>query len=232
MLESDTSATARYDADSGGLVMPDWSGGNFIAGEIGTVIPTGVSTSGRAYAERRPVLSPDYLADESIASDDAVRNRIIQVGFRAGLSVPIIIRDEVYGVIATHFFTIHNFTDGEIQLLQALADSAAVAIGNARFIHETQQARKDAEARERQTAQLYAVTAQLASKHDLDSVLNLITQQAAEFMSGRAGNTNKFDHDRGGLVVATMYGLDPEWKNSFLYGQEKGLPAALFRSGG
>ena len=86
-----------------------------------------------------------------------------------------------------------DFTDAEVRPLSTLADSAAVAIGNARFIDETQQAREDAESRERRTAQLYEVTAQLASNHDLDSVLDLITHQATELMSGRAGAIYKFD---------------------------------------
>jgi len=109
-----------------------------------------------------------------------------------------------------------DFSGTEAQLLQNLADSAAVAIGNARFIEETQQARDTAEAREQQATQLYEVTAQLASKHDLDSVLKLITQRAVELTGGRGGLLFKYDEARGGLAVATNHNLNPEMWDLFV----------------
>ena len=79
-----------------------------------------------------------------------------KLGLRSGLSVPIIIRDEAYGTLTVNFYEPHEFTDGEIQLLSTLADSAAVAIGNARFIEETQQARDSAEEANRTKSQFLA----------------------------------------------------------------------------
>ncbi len=72
------------------------------------------------------------------------------------MAVPIIIRDEVYGVLIINFFEPHDYTEIEVQLLQTLADSAAVAINNARFIEETQQARDDAEEANRTKSQFLA----------------------------------------------------------------------------
>ena len=225
LLKSDTSAIARYDGAQGGLVMPGWSGEHFSAGVDGTIIAPGVSTSGRAYAERRPVWSHDYLADESLASDDAVKERVIQVGLRAGLSVPIIIRDEVYGVIVTHFFTTHNFTDGEIQLLQTLADSAAVAIGNAQFIEQTQRARDEA-------TELYEITEQLASSPDMDSVLDLITTKAAELLGSQGSAILRFDEERGVLLPATEITWRRSWLGVMPPNRETAPRDALFRKDG
>ena len=212
----DAATIMRYDQDKGGLV---------IAKQINVparlvenqLLRPGDGVAGQAFQQQRPVWSGDRLTDGGVSySDPATESAIAAAGPRAVLAVPVAIRGGLYGTLLIYYLEPHDFTDSEVQLLQTLADSAAVAINNAQFIDETQQAREDAEARERQTAQLYEVTAQLASNHDLDSVLTLITQQAVELMGGRGGFISRIDEGRGGLVVATMYGYEPEFKNLFV----------------
>ena len=139
LLRSDICAITRYDEAKGGLVLPPTTAEvNSALGED-LVNPLGAGTAGRAYAERRPVWSQDYLEDETLLADTVWRETVVEkLGIRAGLSVPIITRDEAYGALTVNFYEPHAFTDGEIQLLQSLADSAAVAIGNVGFIEEIQ----------------------------------------------------------------------------------------------
>ena len=60
-------------------------------------------------------------------------------GVIGNVAAPIIIRNEVYGILTVGFDHHRGITDEDINLIQSLADSAAVAINNAQFIDETQQ---------------------------------------------------------------------------------------------
>ena len=66
-------------------------------------------------------------------------------GVTGAIAAPIFIRSEVYGILTVVFDHHRRFAEEDINLLQSLADSAAVAITNAQFIDQTQRAREEAE---------------------------------------------------------------------------------------
>jgi signal transduction histidine kinase len=71
--------------------------------------------------------------------------------------------------LCTFYYEPHDFTESEIQLLQTLADSAAVAIGKSEFIEETRLARDDAEEANRTKSEFLA-----NMSHELRTPLNAI----------------------------------------------------------
>ena len=167
LLGSEATAIWRYDDDSGGLsvvggynVPSDWAASGFLK--------PGDGTTGQAFETGQPVWSSDVQSDPNWTISDEnseTMSRAARIG--GALAVPITIREKTFGVLNSFFYHTHEFTEGEIQLLQALADSAAVAIANAGFIEETEQARDEA-------TQLYEITEQLASTTDMDRVIDLI----------------------------------------------------------
>lgn len=83
---------------------------------------------------RKPVASYDASADPRVAQ------QIRQVaGFKSSLGVPLILRDRVVGVVLVVTDQLHDFTEEEIDLIQALANPAALAIENVLLYREAQQ---------------------------------------------------------------------------------------------
>ena len=160
-------------------------------------------------------------------AEDAVRG----AGLRGAMGVPIVIRDQAYGVLNVFTSEPHDFTEADGQLLQTLADSAAVAIGNAQFIEETQQARDEAEAREREATQLQEVTSQLASSQDMDSVLDLIVRQAAELLGSEAASLFSYDEEKGGLALTREHKFltDDDVAENYFFPSGVGTVGRAFR---
>lgn len=57
---------------------------------------------------------------------------------RSVVSTPLVRAGEVLGVLNVSYYDPHRFTPDELRLLQALADQAAVAVGNARLFQQMQ----------------------------------------------------------------------------------------------
>ena len=117
----------------------------------GLALRPGEGIAGRAYQERQPVWTRDRLSDPTLRHSPAAQRLVDAAAPRAYLAVPIISREETYGVLVVYFFSPHDFTTREVQLVSTLADHAALALQNARLFHEAQR-------RERETQTLYEET--------------------------------------------------------------------------
>jgi len=99
--------------------------------EAGVRIPMGGGFAGRVAAERQPVILPDVdLAH--------VLNPILhEKGIKSMLGVPLIVRDEVIGVLHVGMLVLYDFTPDDVELLQLVAERVALAIARSRLHEET-----------------------------------------------------------------------------------------------
>lgn len=158
-------------------------------------VRTGQVASGRALAEHNPVLITDtseFLrvlrknAEMPATMPEAVVEEIVKV-FRALLSVPVFIGDRPYGALSLYYHESRPFSEEEIDLVQTMADQAALAIEAARL---REQAKTSAAAEERNrlarelhdsvTQNLYSVTLYAEAAARLLAVGQ--TEQAADHM--------------------------------------------------
>jgi class 3 adenylate cyclase/putative methionine-R-sulfoxide reductase with GAF domain len=94
------------------------------------------SAAGRAAVERKPVQIPDVLTDPEYTYPGP---RF----FRTMLGVPIMVEDDLIGVVVVVRREPEPFTDDHIALLQTFADQAAIAITNARLIEAVERQRTE-----------------------------------------------------------------------------------------
>ena len=106
-------------------------------------LKVGQSVSGRVVQEKRPIHVSDVTKEPAYTYPDVAKKE----GIVSLLSVPMMIKDRVIGVINSYTQSEHNFTKEEISILQAVANQAAVAIENTNLSQEILTAREALESR-------------------------------------------------------------------------------------
>jgi signal transduction histidine kinase len=130
ILSADTAAILLLDEQTNELVARSAKG---IEEEVeaGVRIPVGGGFAGKVAATRSPVILPDV-------NMNVVLNPIlIDKGIKSLLGVPLMVRGDVIGVLHVGTLRHRTFTDDDVQLLQLVAERAAIAIERARLLEET-----------------------------------------------------------------------------------------------
>ncbi len=101
--------------------------------ELGHVQPPGIGLSARALVEGRAVWTADLLNDPGVAWDEDFRRRNVIAERRAALVVPMRTERGLVGVFQMSSPVVREFSDHEVELAQAFADQAALALESARL---------------------------------------------------------------------------------------------------
>ncbi|WP_245887169.1 helix-turn-helix domain-containing protein [Umezawaea tangerina] len=109
------------------------SEGTISASFLTACIPADVGLGGKVLASRSPHWVRDYAASTLISHDPDFDRLVTTEALVALLGVPLVIRGEVVGALFAADRSERSFQAGEIALLSAFADHAAVALDNARL---------------------------------------------------------------------------------------------------
>jgi len=139
----------------------------------------------RVIRERRVVATADMTADPVWADSRLVRDG----GYRATLEAPIVLHDQVIGVIGAVHRTAREFGEEDRRLLGALAEHTALAVDRGHL-------RADRENRVRETERLLAVTHAAASTFDFSEVARRMVREMVQAL----------DADMGGAWMLTRSG--------------------------
>ena len=96
-------------------------------------LKVGQSISGRAVLERRAIMVADVKQERDYMFPDLARKE----GLCALLSVPMLNRDRVVGVINTYTSIPHTFSLEEIKVMQTIANQAAIAIEHTTLVEKS-----------------------------------------------------------------------------------------------
>lgn len=106
-------------------------------------LKVGQSVSGSALKKRKPVAVADVTSEPGFMYPKIAR----QEGLRSMLAVPMLFKNTPIGVINCYTTSEHVFSEEEIDILQTIANQAAVAIENTRLIEEARSAKEALETR-------------------------------------------------------------------------------------
>ncbi len=106
-------------------------------------LKVGQSISGRVVIEKRPISVLDVTREPGYVFPHIAKKE----GVVSMIGVPMMIKDRVVGVINSYTQKEHRFSREEIDILQAIANQAAVAIENTRLDQEILSAKEALETR-------------------------------------------------------------------------------------
>jgi GAF domain-containing protein len=92
----------------------------------------------RAITAKGPVVVPDIRDDLELQYPEECKKE----GIGSILSVPIIFKDEIIGVLRLYDSKPRDFSDREVEFITALAEQGGIAIENARYMEEVKKDHK------------------------------------------------------------------------------------------
>jgi signal transduction protein with GAF and PtsI domain len=133
-------------------------------------------------------------------------NNLEEDRYEAFLSVPIILKDELVGVLNIAHRKAHIHTPGEIELAKTIAHEIAGAIAHAKLHHQAK----------RKTQQIEALTrmsASIAQGSYLREILQLIVSMTAEMLGSKICSLMLLDDKGRELKIEATQSLSEEYKS-------------------
>ncbi len=165
--------------------------------ERGIRIPVGAGFAGRIAAEKRPVVLDDV--DHAHVLNPILREK----GIKSMLGVPLVVEGNVRGVLHVGSLSPRRFGEGEIDLLQLVADRAALAIENARLFEAERAARERIE-------HVQAVTDAALAHLGVDDLLEVLLERIREILSTDTCAVLLLDDQTNDLVARAALGIEEE----------------------
>jgi serine phosphatase RsbU (regulator of sigma subunit)/anti-sigma regulatory factor (Ser/Thr protein kinase) len=128
ILNSDTAAVLLVEDDGRTLAARAAKGVEEDV-EHGFRLPVGRGFAGRVAATRQPVMIPDLDNSPVTVVNPVIRDKRV----RSLLGVPLIVEGRVIGVLHVGTLTPREFSEGDVQLLQLVADRVALSIERSRL---------------------------------------------------------------------------------------------------
>jgi signal transduction histidine kinase/CheY-like chemotaxis protein len=128
-------ALHTLDEATGSLTCVAAVGDDDAASMVGKPLFVGQGLSGRVVLDRVPLATSDVLSEPGLDIPTWMR-AVFRSDCRAWVSVPLIAEPDVLGALALGDTTGRVFRSDEVQLLEAFAGQAALALRNARFYEQ------------------------------------------------------------------------------------------------
>lgn len=108
-------------------------------------IKLGEGIAGRVAMENKPIISSDVRGDPRYINQEIAKAE----GLCSLLSLPLRVKGKVIGVLNFYTSKKHEFTPSEINILESIANQAAIVIDNWRLVMETRVMKEELETRKK-----------------------------------------------------------------------------------
>ena len=165
-----------------------------------------LSLHGRVGLERRTIQINDVLADPTYGRQDVQRI----AGIRTTMGAPMLLDDEVVGVLSVWRTEVDPFEDRAITLLTAFAAAAAIAVRNLDLVRALEARSAELAHKVGQLEALGQLGEAVSSSLDLTTVLSTIVMHAVQLSGTDGGSLMEFDEAEQHFFVRTAYGTSDE----------------------
>jgi signal transduction histidine kinase len=167
---------------------------------VGKPFPPGEGYTGWVVQNRKPLLVPDVDAFQD------VKPHILpgEQPFQAYAGLPLLAGDELIGALVLVHDHKGAFDEDDLNLLEALAGQAAIAIQNARTYQELSRRHKEVSA-------LYAIAEAINRPCDMQSLLDNALESVIKVTCADAAGIRFLDRQNGALQFVASRGLSPEF---------------------
>ncbi len=155
---------------------------------------------------RAPLIVHNLLTDPSTDNPNEYLKRQV-VSY---LGLPLIAKDEVLGVLGLYTNEECEFTQEELEILNAVAGQAAIAIHNSQLYHDVQKREAEIQQAHKDLEVLYAVTTTASQSLNLDMVLNEVIRKVTEIFAFDATRIFLFDPSMKTLLLRASHEASPE----------------------
>ncbi len=187
--------------------VPEW-------GRTGGLKPR-QAVAGLAFAEQKPIMTQDYLADDRFETTPEIEAFVRKAGIRAVIGVPLTGEgDAPLGVLSVVSREPGAYTATEVELLTALATHASIAITNANLMEQLARSRQDIERRAEAEASLRQIAARITALREPDEVLQHVVDEARRLLRADGGLIDQYDPESGTLQWAYDAGLEPDQREA------------------
>ena len=130
----------------------------------------------------KPTMVKDRLEEQSVMLLGDEDTEVT----RSAISAPLLVDGRVIGAISTQSYEPATYTPDDVELLEGIADLAAIAVANARRLGELDRRRREAE-------QIEEIGRALTSSLDFEEVLHKVTRSAMDVTDGDGAAVWLFD---------------------------------------
>ena len=157
---------------------------------------------GRVALDRRTQQIDDVLADPDYGRQDLQR----LAGFRTLLSAPMLLGDEVVGVLSVWRTQVAPFSERDMSVLDEFAAQAAIALRQFELMQSLEARGAELASKVEQLEALREVGEAVSSSLDPDAVLNSIVSNAVRLTDTDGGSIMEYDERTDAFVVRAAAG--------------------------